>query len=143
ALVNHCTEDDVSIRACCLVNHRGGFVNFKQCHVAAAGYADQNAAGTVDNNLVKQRAAAGLLNGLSRTILAFAYANAHYSAAGFVHNCTNVSKIYIDQAGYADQVTDGGNTHGQNVIGYGKGLCQGCLGSNDFQEAVVRDDDAS
>mgnify|MGYP003693715847 CR=1 FL=1 len=133
-------DDDVGVLIDLLADAGGGFVDFEQRQVLAAGDRDQQAARALHRDVVDQRVGDRGFGRGQRALLAGGLAGAHHRLAHFAHHGADVGEVEIDQAFLDHQVGDAGDARIEHLVGHREGVGEGGLFVGDPEQVLVRDD---
>src|SRR5579885_3903301 len=109
ALVERRADDDVGFRIDFIADAGGGFVDFVEREVLAAGDRDQEALGALHRGVVDQRIGDRGFGGGERALLAGGFAGAHHRLAHLAHDGADVGEVEIDQTFLDHQIGDEGD----------------------------------
>ena len=102
----------------------GRFIDFKQCHVRAAGDVDQHRLRAIHGGFVQQWVVDRRFSRVRRPVLTRSFTSSHHGFAHFRHHRPNISKIKVDIARLDHQIGDAANAFMQDIIGHGESIRQ-------------------
>ena len=139
AFVEGRADDDVGVLIDLLADAGGGFVDFVEREVAAAGDRDQQAPGALHRHVVDQRIGDRRFGGRERALVAVGFAGAHHGLAHLAHDGADVGEVEIDEAFLDHQVGDAGDAGIEHLVGHREGVGEGGLLVGDPEQILVRE----
>ena len=134
-------QNDVGVLVHFLTDAAGGFIDFIEGEIAAAGDGDQQAAGALHGDFVEERIGDGGLGGQNRAVVAGGLAGAHHGLAHLAHDRADVGEVEVDEALLDHEIGDGGDAGVEHLVGHGEGVRKGRLLVGDAEQVLVRDHD--